>query len=195
VFGVSSEAQNQDLPFFPCQEMHEIQDLVTLDNVTIEVGFLSTCLVVGVSWNGGSEAAEQQYLHPQVMLALSMNNISWRRMESHTHSFESYENASRYFRVDNSLFHPFPFDVEPNETLYVCILYGTDQEGLGLPVSGVDRLNRQTPSVGIVVTSGISRQWYFTIDWRIPAMFCFVLSWVGAVFLMSRTSKDTKSEN
>ena len=186
VIGVSSDAHNQDLPFFPCQESDDFA-FVSLDNVTIEEGFLSTSLVVGYTWYGGCEGADEQYLHPYVMLALSMDNVSW--LDCVGYSFDQYENESQYFRVYNSLTHPFPFDVEAGETLYVCILYGT---GIGLPVLSEPSFNHQTPSVGVVVPSGIFRHWYFTIDWRVPGIFGFVLFWVVVVFLLSRPLKQGK---
>jgi len=188
VIGVSSDAQNQDLPFFPCQESDDFA-LVTLDNATIEEGFLSTCLVVGYTWYGGSEAADGQYLRRHVMLALSMDNVSW--LDCKGHGFDRYENESQYFRVYNSLTHPFPFDVEAGETLYVCILYGTGFEW-ELPVLSEPSFNNQTPSVGIAVPSGIYRHWYFSIDWRVSGIFGFVLFWIAAVFLISRPLKQGK---
>jgi hypothetical protein len=188
VIGVSSDAQNQDLLFLPCQDTDEIQDLVTLDNVTIEEEFLSTCLVVGYSWNGDCEDAEEQNLLARVTLALSIDNVSWREIESHV--FEVYENTSRYFRLYNSVFQPFPFDVEPGETLYVTILFSTQPE-----VGWGNYIEHQTCVVDITVESGIIRHWYFTIDWRIPGIFIFVSGWIGAVFFMVRILKDTKSEN
>jgi hypothetical protein len=182
VIGISSDAYNQDLPYLLGQEDIDEFGFVTLDNVTIEEGLLSTCLVVGYSWNGGSEAAMEQYLLPGVMLSLSMDNSSWLRME--TNSFDSYENVSRYFRVYNSLTQPFPFDVEPGETLYVRVLFG-----YGMELNWRPDFNHQTPSVGIVIHSGIIRYWHFTIDWRVPGVFVFVFGWVGVVFLMSRLLK------
>jgi hypothetical protein len=154
----------------------------------MEEDILSTCLIVGYTWYGGSTSAEEETLWPYVMLRLSMDNSSWLRLDSCTHSFDTHENHSRFFRIYNSLVQPFPFDVEPGEILYVSILYSTGP--IDLIESGFN-FNQRTPSIGVVVSSGIKRYWYFTIDWRIPGIFGYVLMWIGTVFLMSRPIKDT----
>ncbi|MFW9817095.1 MAG: hypothetical protein ACFFEW_14290 [Candidatus Thorarchaeota archaeon] len=180
VIGISSDAQNQDLPFLSSQQESDGFEFVSIDNATIEEGFMSTCLAVGYTWLGGTD---QESLWPHVTLALSMDNSSWITSESHT--FDVYENSTRYFRIYNSLFQPFPFDVEPGETLYVKILYGYGPIDLWQQGD----YNDQTPCVAVIVESGITRLWYFVIDWRIPGIFGFVIVWIAAVYLMSRLRK------
>ncbi|MHA2159774.1 MAG: hypothetical protein ACXABE_12795 [Candidatus Thorarchaeota archaeon] len=186
VTGVNSDAPYQDLPLSLSQEILNEPDLVKLDNVTIEEDPLlhSTCLSVGFSWFGGSEESQ---LWPFVMLALSMDNSSWLRLESH--SFDRYENTSHFFRIYNSILQPFPFDVDPGDTLYVSLLFDA---GLGLSIGPI-LYARQTPGVGIVVESGITRYWHFTIDWRVPGIIGFVISWLFAVFLIARLPDSHKA--
>ena len=178
--------RHQNPPFSTSKEISGEFQLVSLDNATIESDFLSTCLVVGYSWYGGSSAAEEEQLLANIMLVLSLDNASWIQVQRH--NFDNYDNISGLFRICNMLLRPFPFDIEPGETLYVSIQYCC---GMGWP-GAPEHYNCWTTIIGIMVTSGIIRPWYFTIDWTLPGIFGAIFVCVFAVFLISRHSRQRR---
>ena len=155
------------------------EDLFSLDNVTISTDLFSTCLEVGCTRNGG--IFEARDLGSQVMLLLSLNNQSWVEVEQF--GFEANvldTNVSTTFKVCNTLFQSFPFDVEQGETLYVSMEYEYgSQSDLG------DHTYR-TPSMAVVVPVDIIRPWYFTMDWMFPGVLGVILLCLVAIFLKSR---------
>ena len=155
------------------------EDLLSRDTVTISTDLFSTCLEVGCTRNGG--IFEARDLGSQVMLLLSLNNQSWVEVEQF--GFEANvldTNVSTTFKVCNTLFQSFPFDVEQGETLYVSMEYEYgSQSDLG------DHTYR-TPSMAVVVPVDIIRPWYFTMDWMFPGVLGVSLLCLVAIFLKSR---------
>jgi hypothetical protein len=159
------------------------EDLVTLDNATISTNLFSTCLeVVYTRYGGISEATD---LDSQVTLLLSLNNVSWVEVKNYTFDEKALDdNVTMTFRICNTLFQPFPFDVEEGEILYVCIGYMYSGGSiLRIPTC-------RTPSFAIVVPTDIIRPWYFTIDWTLPRIFGMLFLFLFAVFCISKRDRS-----
>ena len=159
------------------------EDLLTLDNATISTNLFSICLEVTYTRYGGIFEAVD--LGSQVTLLLSLNNVSWVEVDNYTFDDNTLDdNDTMTFRICNTFFQPFPFDVEEGEILYVCIEY---QYGelilLGIPTY-------RTTSLAIVVPADIIRPWYFTIDWTLPRIFSGIFLFLFAVFCISKRDRS-----
>lgn len=164
------------------QDSIEPSDVFSLDNATISSGLLSTCLEVSCTRYGG--IPESEYLDSEILLLLSLDNMSWIGVKNYTFNDAVLtENVSKSIKICNTLMQPFPFDVEKGETLYVCIEYK-----FGQSMILTDRFYR-TPSFAVVVPTSIIRPWYFTIDWTLPIIFWLLFLCLFTVFWISKRRK------
>jgi len=116
---------------------------------------------------------------------LSLNNVSWVEVKNYTFDEKALDdNVTMTFRICNTLFQPFPFDVEEGEILYVCIGY-VYSGGFDLRIPTC-----RTPSLAIVVPTDIIRPWYFTIDWTAPRIFGMIFLFLFAVFCISKRDRS-----
>ncbi len=183
MFSNSKLAENTTIVI--AQSEFDPEELVILNNASIETGFFSTCLEVTYTWNGEFPIVKGLYretwLGCGVGLWLSLDNQAWIKVAQHVFdSDERQSNMTKSFSICNSLIHPFPFDVDKGRTLYVTIEFQVGPTGLGYP----DMI--RLPPLAIVVPEDITRLWYFTIDWTLPGIFGAIFLDVFAVFLMSR---------
>ncbi len=167
--GTTTEAQDDVGP----------EDLLSLVNVTISTDLFSTRLEVECTRYGGIFEAKD--LSSQVVILLSLDNQSWIEVKQYTFDDDTLnENVSRLINIWNTIFEPFPFDVEKGATLYVSLEYEYGSE-----YHPTERTHR-TPSLAVVVPVDIIRPWYFTMDWRFPGVLGVILLCLIVIFWRSR---------
>ena len=137
---------------------------IRIDNATFTSGFFNIALRVQYTRfevTPFEVPAMSSYGPLYIGLSLSLDNTSWNRIITEVYSNNDiWMNGSDEFIIENSLFSPFPFDVEKDDTLFVCIERGL--EGY--------RVNR-TPTIALQCPFDITRPWYFVIDWTLPSIF------------------------
>jgi hypothetical protein len=154
--------------------------LGSLDNVTLTTGYFSTHLKVCYTCYELDQTTEDVVL--TIALSLSLNNASWIEVENYRiEASNLVSNVSKTFIISNSIFQSFPFDIEQEETLYICIEF---IEGNSWYSSG----ERSGP-LTLEIPLDIIRPWYFTMDWTLPSIFGFIFLSLFAVFLISRNNR------
>jgi len=211
VIDVSSGAQYQDLPQSQYQEfnydstadvLYEVSSVpqgpfkpmwrkvetdyngttIRIDNASFFSGFLFSSLTVQYTQFEISPFTVPlmlDYGSPYVGLFLSLNNISWLRTSIHLYEGNDFLlYGTGEFVIENSLISSFPFDLKKDDTLYIYIA-----RGLG---HIIDYNSNRTPAVSLQCPFDIVRPWYFTIDWKIPAILASIPISLTLVFLFSR---------